>query len=74
MISKQMRAGSDIVDSLSHFPMISAQLWSQTLILTCPSLYPYPVLVLVPGPGPIPVLVPGPGPVPVSVQVYMFFL
>ncbi len=26
MISKKMRAGSDIVDSSSHFPMIGAQL------------------------------------------------
>ncbi len=27
MIGWKMKAGSDIVDSSSHFPMISAQLW-----------------------------------------------
>jgi hypothetical protein len=33
MIGKKMRAGSDIVDSLSHFPMIGAQLCPKPTII-----------------------------------------
>jgi hypothetical protein len=34
MIGKKMRAGTDIVDSSSHFSMIGAQLWFYVAILS----------------------------------------